>query len=97
MDREGRVRRSARKKLIYGTNSHECICETLRTIYDEVHGLKDEKLKEAITEKLVDAFIMAKKMQYRLLYYHDKYNEPSGFTPKRIYGSQLKKQMRKAR
>ena len=98
MDREGRVRRAARKKLIYGTNSHECICETLRFIYDLIHDSKDEELKEAITEKLVDAFIMAKKMQCRLLYYKTTYkDETGGFISKRILESVKRRNMRAAR
>jgi len=97
-DRLTRLRRAARKSLIIGVNSHECICETLRTTYDLIHDLGDVELKEAIIEKLIDAFVMAKKMQDRLLYYKETYKDESGgFEYKLIPGTSLKRKMRKAR
>ena len=93
-----RVRRAARKSLIYRTNSHECICETLRYIYDQIIDMEDDEKKEEITERLVDAFMMGKKMQDRLLYYKLKYKDETGdFKPVRILHSVQRTKMRKAR
>ena len=70
-----RERQTARKSLITGVNNKKHICETLRLIYDEVHGMPDN---ERITELLIDAMVMAKKMQTRLAYYQKTYNDNTG-------------------
>lgn len=70
-----RERRQAREILIYHANSVVGICEKLRFIYDEVHGMKGN---EQITQLLIDAMIMAKKMQNRLTYYKVTYNDITG-------------------
>ena len=72
-----------KKNLITGTNNKKHICETLRLIYDEIHDLKDN---EDITELLVDALIMAKKMQERLSYYQKTYNDNTGNKAEDIAG-----------
>ena len=90
-------RNSARKNLIIGTNSRKGICETLRLIYDYIHDLKE---KEEITELLVDAMLMAKKMQDRLKYYKRTYNDDTGNNAKnliRLLESVKRRRMRKAR
>jgi hypothetical protein len=56
------------------------ICEKLRTIYDELEGPG----KESITEKLIDALIMAKKMKRRLEYYHKTYKDTTGSNAVRL-------------
>jgi hypothetical protein len=68
----------AKKKLMYSANSHACICETLRTVYDEVYGLPEGETKERITELLVDAYVMGKKMADRLTYYRVTYKDGTG-------------------
>lgn len=72
-------RESARESLIRGTNNKKHICETLRLIYDEVErlGLNPFTLAD-ITELLVDAMVMAKKMQNRLAYYQKTYKDNTG-------------------
>lgn len=70
-----RERHIARKSLITGTNNKKHICETLRLVYDEIHNLPDN---EQITELLIDAMVMAKKMQNRLSYYQKKYKDNTG-------------------
>ena len=70
-----RERQLARKSLITGTNNKKHICETLRLIYDEVYQLEDNGL---ITELLIDAMVMAKKMQERLSYYQKTYKDNTG-------------------
>jgi len=68
-------REIAKRSLIQGTNNKKHICETLRMVYDEVHGKPDNK---KITELLIDAMVMAKKMQDRLSYYQKKYKDNTG-------------------
>jgi hypothetical protein len=73
-----RKRRQFRTSLTTSVSHILGICEHLRYIYDSVFEIKDEALKEKITEQLVDALIMGKKMGGRLSYYHKKYNDQSG-------------------
>ena len=74
----GESRLYYRNQLIRGAHSNECICETLRMAYDLIHNMEDLALKEALTNKLLDAFICGKKMHDRLIYYRDKYKDSSG-------------------
>lgn len=71
-------RRRARKSLIYATNRYQTICETMRLIYDEIHSMPDSEWKEKIVNYLVDGIIIGKKMQSRLIYYKNKYEDFSG-------------------
>ena len=70
-----RERHIARKSLITGTNNKKHICETLRLAYDEIHDWPEN---ERITELLIDAMVMAKKMQNRLAYYQKTYKDNTG-------------------
>jgi hypothetical protein len=54
------------------------ICEQIRQVYDSVYKIEDDKLRKEITEKLVDALIMAKKMGDRLTYYYVKTHDTGG-------------------
>ena len=88
------------KELIRGTNGHLCICETLRLIYDEIIDMKDKKKKDLITKRLMDAFLMGKKMSDRLHYYYDKYRDKTGKQGKNliyILGSKARREMRRKR
>ena len=99
-DKEGRIRRAVKKSLIMSTNSRQCICETLRLIYDELHDYPDNVLKEKVVELLVDAMVMAKKMQNRLLYYKKTYNDGTGddgANLKRLWGAGERRKLRKER
>lgn len=90
-------RHYAKKSLITGTNNKKHICETLRLIYDEIHGLEGS---EVITELLVDAMVMAKKMQNRLSYYQKTYKDNTGNKAIDIIGlagCRNRNKMRKAR
>lgn len=92
-----RERHIAKKSLITGTNNKKHICETLRLIYDEVHGIED---RERITELLIDAMVMAKKMQNRLSYYQKTYKDNTGNKAIDIIGLsgvRNRSKMRKAR
>ena len=92
-----RQRHIAKKSLITGTNNKKHICETLRLVYDEIHDLPDN---EKITELLIDAIIMAKKMQDRLSYYQKTYKDNTGNKAIDIIGMagcRARNKMRKAR
>jgi len=94
------LRRYAMDSLIRRTNSHECICEALRLVYDLIDGMEDKELKEKITDRLATAFIMGKKMQDRLAYYQEKYSDDTGnkgSNIKRILGSTKRLRMRRER
>lgn len=71
-------RQEQRDSLIHGANWELVICEQLRRVYDSVYELPDGQLKEQITEKLIDAFIMAKKIADRLTYYYETYHDTTG-------------------
>jgi len=90
-------REEAREGLVRGANNKKNICETLRMINDEVYGMPDT---ERITELILDAFIMGKKMQNRLSYYQKKYKDNTGNKAKDIEGLEgvnERARMRKAR
>jgi hypothetical protein len=71
-------RQAIKNSLIRESNRELTICEQLRRVYDSVDSIKNQKLKKEITEKLVDAFLMAKKMGERLTYYYEKYHDETG-------------------
>ena len=92
-----RERKFARESLTKEANAYKYICETLRLIYDEVYKIPNN---EVIVELLVDAMMMAKSMQDRLIYYKEKYHDESGSSGKnieRLFGTQERKKMRRAR
>ncbi len=65
------------KMLTTQANSYRGICEVLRSIYDIAYELDDDNRKK-ITELLIDAMIMSKKMNDRLIYYKNTYNDNTG-------------------
>lgn len=71
-------RKESKRSLIYYAHWKKGICETLRSIYDDIHDYPDKKLKKKITDKLVEAMLMATRMQTRLAYLRDTYNDMSG-------------------
>ena len=95
-----RERHTARKSLILGTNNKKHICETLRLTYDEIHELPDSESKDRATELLIDAMVMAKKMQGRLAYYQKRYKDNTGNKAIHVVGLvgvRNRSKMRKAR
>ena len=75
------------------------ICEQLRLIYDVVYTLDEEK-KEQITEMLIEAFNMGKKMNSRLAHYKREYLNESGHTGDnliRLTDTTQRKRMRRNR
>lgn len=93
-------REKARDSLMYHANNKKHICETLRQIYDCVYEMADGQVKEDMTELLVDAMEMAKKMQDRLSYYQKKYKDNTGNKAQNIVwltGVRAKAKMRHAR
>ena len=91
------TRKHARYTLMRDVNSIKGICEVLRLIYDEIYSLENN---EKITELLVDAMMMAKKMHNRLTYYKTTYNDTTGHNLKnleRLRGCRDRERMRKTR
>lgn len=72
------TRKIVRESLTTDAGEFLTICEQLRFIYDLVHGIEDETLREEITERLVDAFQMGKKMNSRLARYKRETGDPTG-------------------
>lgn len=90
-------RKYARASLICGTNNKKHICETLRMIHDEIYDMPN---KERVVELLIDAMVMAKKMQNRLSYYQKTYKDNTGNKAIHIVGLEgvrERSKMRKAR
>jgi len=90
------TREQARQSLMYGAYPKKHICETLRLIYDEVHGTDNKVL----VELLVDAVHMAKKMRARLDYYQDTYKDQTGNKASNLIelpDYKIKKKMREER
>jgi len=90
----------ARRSLICDANSHACICETLRSIYDLIHDLPENEWKRKITDLLIDALMMGKKMDARLVYYQKTYGDDTGNKAsdlKFIDGNSKTREMRRAR
>jgi len=78
-DSKDSIRAWAKRDLTMEANTVMGICEVLRMIYDslcEIDGFKPQK--EQMTERLVDAVLMVKKMAERLAYYRDKYHDDTG-------------------
>ena len=89
-----------RGQLMYHTNNKKHICETLRMIYDVVYILPESDAKKEMTELLIDAFTMGKKMQDRLSYYQKTYKDNTGNKASSIVGLtgvRNRSRMRKAR
>lgn len=78
---KAKQRKHARTMLIYRANRVLGLCEKLRMIYDEIADLEN---REKITELLIDAFIMAKKMDDRLKYYRITYDDTTGHGGKNL-------------
>lgn len=72
------LRNDAKDSLIHEANKELGICEQLRRVYDSVYKLPEGEIKEELTEKLIDAFMMAKNIANRLQYYYDTYHDESG-------------------
>ena len=71
-------RNSAENSLKYLCCKYLSICEEMRRIYDIIHDMPENDTKANITDLLITAFVMAKKMNSRLEYYRDKYNDNTG-------------------
>lgn len=83
-----------------GTDIFLGICEVFRFIYDKIEDMEDEKLRDEISELLVDAMFMAKKMNKRMRYYRDKYGDftgSGGKNLKHVPGDNSRRKMRKMR
>ena len=65
-------REHLRHTLTTQSSRHLTICEQLRFVYDDVAEIQDEALRISMTEKLIDAIGMAKKINDRLVFYKKK-------------------------
>ena len=72
------TREEITKDLVIGVSREIGICETLRNVYDLVYEMPDGEIKQQMTEKLIDALLMGKKMGDRLTYYAQTYKDPTG-------------------
>ncbi len=72
------TREELKDSLVHETNREIGICEKLRMVYDLVYTLPDSELKENLTNELIDALGMAKRIADRLTYYFETYNDSSG-------------------
>jgi hypothetical protein len=64
-------REDVRKNLLTGASYKITICEKLRLINDLTHDVN-------VKEHILDAYIMAKKIQRRLAYYKETYKDTTG-------------------
>jgi len=78
------ARNKSRRSLMYQTNAILGICEQLRFIYDDVYTLPEGDVKYRMTERLVDAISMAKRMMDRLNYLTKKYQDTTGHKGKNL-------------
>lgn len=65
------------------------ICETLRELYDDILKVEDEELRERMTETLIYAYDMAKRMNERLIKYKSDYD--NGLSEMLSHEERLKK------
>jgi len=62
--------------LTSGAGNKRSICEVHRELYDLAHAhLRDPYTLQIFTEKLEEAYAMAKKMQAKLRQYKENYDE----------------------
>jgi hypothetical protein len=79
-------REYARDSLMFHANNKKHLCETLRRVYDYIYELPKGQIRDGATEELIDAMMMAKKMQDRLHYYQNTYHDDTGNKAKNIVG-----------
>ena len=99
-DMEPEDRRAALESLTKDASSRLTICEQLRFVYDTVYLLPDGEIRQDLTNKLVVAFGMGKKMNSRLAHYKRKYEDESGRTGKSLLHlghTEERKRMREVR
>jgi len=72
------TREEIKRDLVLGVSREIGICETIRNVYDLVYEMPEGNIKEQMTEKLIDALHMGKKMGDRLTYYAQTYKDPTG-------------------
>lgn len=96
-EQDPKVRRAVFESLTTCASRQLTICEQFRFIYDTVAQIKDEDIKKDLTEKIIDAFHMAKKMNSRLAHYKRKYIDKTGHRGKSLIRLQFTKEREKLR
>lgn len=72
------TREEIKLDLFKGVSKELGICETIRNVFDIVFEMPESEVKTQMTEKLIDALHMGKKMGDRLTYYAKTYKDPTG-------------------
>jgi len=81
-DKDTRVK--LKKSLTKDADRFLVLCEQIRFVYDIVYEMPEGETKDLLTERLIDAFGLAKKMGDRLDYYRSKYKDQTGNHGKNI-------------
>lgn len=69
------TREEAEYSIKYRVSDKRVICEVWRELWDLVEQLPDKELRKQFKEKIIDGFIMGKKMNDRLLFYKQEWAE----------------------
>ncbi len=77
-EKDQEVRRVVKQNLTQAASRHLTICEVLRFTYDTVDQLPDGEIKDDLTEKLIDAMNMGKKIMSRLAHYKRTMGDKTG-------------------
>lgn len=78
VEKDEKVRQIIKEALSTGASQQMTICEVLRFMYDTVYQMPDGELKDDLTEKLIDAMNMAKKIVSRLEHYKRTLGDKTG-------------------
>jgi hypothetical protein len=76
--KDKKIRRIILENLAKETHGNLTICEQIRFVFDTVFLMPDGEIKKDLTEKLIDVFGTAKKMNSRLAHYKRKYKDTTG-------------------
>lgn len=77
-EKDPKRREYLRNTISTQASRHLTICEQLRFVYDDVAQLPKGELRDSLTEKLIDAINMGKKMNLRLVQYKKEAGKDSG-------------------
>ena len=73
-----------KRVIIQEANGRKGICEQLRIVADAVYEMPEGSLREKILDRMVEAYVMGKKMHDRLVYYKKTYNDQTGHSGRNI-------------
>lgn len=93
-------RKALFESLTTDASAHLTICEQLRFIYDTVYYFPEGEIKDDLTEKLLRALLMGKKMNSRLQRYKRETGDKTGSAGSnlaRLSNTAERKKLRKGR